>query len=147
MVIAEEVSAPTIRVAQENDDIRGRGELPAADAYALGLLLNATFNPDHHPPATALPPHPPPTAAARGNIPNTVFPLYKRLLNPNAKGRLTAKGFLEIGMAKSGFFASNRLVKVCLGLDNFALASEAEKMILLRYARIFICVRSSLTPP
>ncbi|GAW00339.1 armadillo-type protein [Lentinula edodes] len=109
-----------------------KGEPPAADAYALGLLLNATFNPDHHPPATASPPHPPPTAAARGNIPNAVFSLYKRLLNPNAKGRLTAKGFLEIGMAESGFFASNRLVKVCLGLDNFALASEAEKMILLR---------------
>ncbi|KAJ4468330.1 hypothetical protein J3R30DRAFT_3662182 [Lentinula aciculospora] len=105
---------------------------PAADAYALGLLLSATFNPGHHPPATASPPHPPPTATARGNIPAAIFPSYKKLLNPNVKGRLTAKGFLEIGMADSGFFASNRLVKVCLGLDNFALASESEKMILLR---------------
>ncbi|KAJ3749224.1 armadillo-type protein [Lentinula detonsa] len=109
-----------------------QGDPPAADAYALGLLINATFNPDHHPPATASPPHPPPTAAARANIPNTVFSLYKKLLNPNPKGRLTAKGFLEIGMSDSGFFSSNRLVKVCLGLDNFALASESEKMILLR---------------
>ncbi|KAJ3842095.1 armadillo-type protein [Lentinula raphanica] len=105
---------------------------PAADAYALGLLVNATFNPDHHPPATASPPHPPPAAVSRGNMPNAVFPMYKKLLNPNPKGRLTAKGFLEIGMSDSSFFASNRLVKVCSGLDNFALASESEKLILLR---------------
>ena len=110
-----------------------RGEPPEADAYALGLLLNATFNPDNHPPPTASPPHPPPTAAARGNIPNAIFPLYKKLVNPNPKGRLTPKSFLEIGMSDSGFFAGNRLVKVCSGLDNFALASESEKMTLLRY--------------
>ncbi|THV06735.1 ARM repeat-containing protein [Dendrothele bispora CBS 962.96] len=109
-----------------------QGEPSAADAYALGLLLNAAFNPDHHPPTTASPPHPPPPASARGNIPNVVFPLYKRLLNPNAKGRLTAKGFLEVGMTDTGFFANNRLVKICLGLDNFAIGSEAEKASLLR---------------
>ncbi|KAE9408578.1 ARM repeat-containing protein [Gymnopus androsaceus JB14] len=109
-----------------------QGEPPEADAYALGLLLNATFNPDNHPPPTASPPHPPPTAAARGNIPNAIFPLYKKLVNPNPKGRLTPKSFLEIGMSDSGFFAGNRLVKVCSGLDNFALASESEKMTLLR---------------
>jgi len=111
---------------------RRRGEPSAADAYALGLLLNAAFNPEDHPPATASPPHPPPPASARGNIPNAVFPLYKRLLNPNAKGRLTPKGFLEVGMSDSGFFANNRLVKVCLGLDNFAIRNEAEKASLLR---------------
>ena len=27
----------------------------------------------------------------------------------------------------SGFFVSNRLIKVCAGLDNFNIASEAEK--------------------
>ncbi|KAF5388789.1 hypothetical protein D9757_005678 [Collybiopsis confluens] len=107
-------------------------EPSAPDAYALGLLLNAAFNPDHHPPATASPPHPPPPVASRGNIPNVIFPLYKKLLNPTPKGRLTAKGFLEIGMADSGFFSGNRLVKVCSGLDNFALASDFEKMTLLR---------------
>ncbi|THH30408.1 hypothetical protein EUX98_g3776 [Antrodiella citrinella] len=51
--------------------------------------------------------------------------------------RLTAKGLLELGMAEtagegSGFFATNRLVRVCTGLDNFNLASESEKAILLR---------------
>ncbi|KAJ7072523.1 hypothetical protein C8F01DRAFT_1104261 [Mycena amicta] len=107
-------------------------EPPAADAYALGLLLHAVFNPTHPPPATASPPHPPPQPSSRGAIPTSVFPSFKKLLNPNPKGRLTPNGFLGIGMAETGFFANNRLVKVCLGLDNFSLSSESEKNVLLR---------------
>ena len=52
---------------------------------------------------------------------------------------MTPAHFLELGMSHtagegSGFFASNRLVKVCAGLDNFNLASEAEKASLLKSA-------------
>ncbi|KAF8893945.1 hypothetical protein BD779DRAFT_1753347 [Infundibulicybe gibba] len=108
------------------------GNVEAADAYALGLLLHAVFNPIQPPPATAHPPHPPPTPASRGLIPPSVFPGFKRLLNPNPKTRLTPQAFLELGMTDTGFFANNRLVKVCLGLDNFALGSEADKNTLLR---------------
>lgn len=108
-----------------------------ADAYALGLLIHAVFNPTLPPPPTTHPPHPPPTAASRALIPNVLFSPFKRLLNPNPKARLTPKDFLEIGMAQtagegSGFFANNRLVKVCSGLDNFSLGSEGEKTTLLR---------------
>ena len=115
-----------------------RRQGPAAgDAYALGLLIHAVFNPTQPPPATAQPPHPPPTAASRGAIPHALFGCYKRLLNPNPKARLTPKHFLELGMAEvtgesSGFFANNRLVKVCAGLDNFSLGSESEKALLLK---------------
>ncbi|PPQ98450.1 hypothetical protein CVT24_004129 [Panaeolus cyanescens] len=104
----------------------------AADAYALGLLLHAVFNPSHPPPPTAEPPHPPPAANSRGSIPTAVFPVFKKLMNPNPKSRLYAKGFLEVGMAEQGFFSNNRLVKVCSGLDNFSLASDSEKSTLLR---------------
>ncbi|KAL4248157.1 Catalytically Inactive Kinase-Related Protein [Abortiporus biennis] len=108
----------------------------AADSYALGLLIHFSFNPSHPLPATAQPPHPPPAASSRGSIPTSIFPAYKKLLNPNPKARLTAKTFLDLGMAETagegGFFAKNRLVKVCAGLDNFALGSEAEKASLLR---------------
>ncbi|KAF8813689.1 ARM repeat-containing protein [Phlegmacium glaucopus] len=104
----------------------------AADAYALGLLLHSVFNPSHPPPPTVEPPHPPPNASSRGAIPNSIFPSFKRLLNPSPKGRLNAKGFLEIGVAETGFFSNNRLVKVCSGLDNFAIGSENEKNMLLR---------------
>ena len=103
-----------------------------ADGYALGILLHTVFNPSHSPLATLSPPHPPPSAASRGSIPPSVFNSFKRLLNPNPKSRLTPKQFLEVGMAESGFFKSNRLVKVCLGLDNFMLGSETEKVVLLR---------------
>jgi len=109
-----------------------RADVAAADAYALGLLLHSVFNPNQPPPPTAEPPHPPPAPSSRGAIPTSVFPAFKKLLNPNPKGRLSAKAFLEIGMAETGFFSNNRLVKVCGGLDNFALSSEAEKNMLLK---------------
>lgn len=108
------------------------GDVAAADAYSLGLLLHAVFNPSHPMPATAQPPHTPPTPSSRGAIPQSVFSLFKKLLNPNPKGRLSAKGFLEVGMTDTGFFSNNKLVKVCSGLDNFALASEGDRSTLLR---------------
>ncbi|KZT04700.1 ARM repeat-containing protein [Laetiporus sulphureus 93-53] len=109
----------------------------AADAYALGLLIFCAFNTSLPLPATVHPPHPPPTAASRGSIPNTLFSPYKRLLNPNPKARLTPQHFLELGMAEtagdgSGFFAKNRLVKVCSGLDNFSVGSESDRAALIR---------------
>ncbi|KAH0832319.1 hypothetical protein J3R83DRAFT_13329 [Lanmaoa asiatica] len=116
------------------------GPIPAADSYALGLLLHSVFNPTHPPPETVEPPHPPPQPSSRGSIPPSVFPSFKKLLNPSPKGRTTPKTFLDTGMAEtageaSGFFSSNRLVKVCAGLDNFSLAGEAEKATLLRTLR------------
>lgn len=110
-----------------------RGHCSAADAYALGLLINGVFNPSNHPPPTANPPHPPPTAASRGAIPAPIFPLVKNLLNPNGKSRHSPQRFLDAGMADAGFFSTNPIVRVCVGLDNFAIGSEAEKGTLLRY--------------
>ncbi|KAG2054993.1 ARM repeat-containing protein [Suillus hirtellus] len=109
----------------------------AADGYALGLLLHAVFNPTHPPSPTAQPPHPPPQVSSRGAIPLSVFPSFKKLLNPNAKSRMSPKNLLDIGMAESGgeghgFFVHNRLVKVCAGLDGFTLSSESDKASLLR---------------
>ncbi|KAI5116981.1 hypothetical protein M0805_001592 [Coniferiporia weirii] len=107
-----------------------------ADAYALGLLIHYVFNPQAPAPATADPPHPPPQPSSRGAIPTTLFGPYKRLLNPNAKARLSPAAFLEMGMAETGdnngFFANNSFVRICQGLDQFSLSGEAEKAILLR---------------
>ncbi|TEB37493.1 hypothetical protein FA13DRAFT_1786619 [Coprinellus micaceus] len=107
-------------------------DVAAADAYALGLLLHSVFNPSHLPPSTADPPHLPPPASSRGAIPLPIFPLFKKLLNPSPASRATSKHFLDVGMSESGFFASNKLVKVCLGLDNFAISNDAEKATFLR---------------
>lgn len=113
------------------------GPIHAADSYALGLLLHATFNPTDPLPATAQPPHPPPQPSSRGAIPQSVFPSFRKLLNPNPNTRMSPKIFLDIGMAEtvgegSGFFSDNRLVKVCGGLDHFGLSSESEKGTLIR---------------
>ena len=120
-----------------------------ADAYGLGILLHCLFNPDHPLPATLQPPHSPPVASSRGAIPTTLFPLFKRLLNPNHKARLSPKSFLEAGTGAKGdgsaFFTNNTLVQICSGLDGFALASEAEKMTLLRYELAFQVVVPRLT--
>ncbi|KAG1853067.1 hypothetical protein F4604DRAFT_1591656, partial [Suillus subluteus] len=110
--------------------------VPASDGYALGLLLHAVFNPTHPPPPTAQPPHPPPQVSSRGAIPLSVFPSFKKLLNPNAKLRMSFKNLLDIGMAESdgeghGVVVHNRLVKVCDGLDGFTLSSESDKASLL----------------
>lgn len=104
----------------------------AADGYALGVLLHTVFNSPDTPLPTLSPPHPPPSASSRGSIPFALFNSFKRLLNPNPKNRLTPKKFLELGMSDSGFFQSNNLVKICLGLDNFVISNEAEKSSFLR---------------
>ncbi|KZV89648.1 ARM repeat-containing protein [Exidia glandulosa HHB12029] len=107
-----------------------------ADAYALGILINSVFNPTFSVPPTTQPPHPQIAASSRGAIPPPIFAHYKRLLNPSPKARLTPKGFLELGMdTATGFFALNPLVRVCAGLDNFAVASESDKTELIRTLR------------
>ena len=111
--------------------------IEAPDGYALGLLLHSVFNRDAPLPPTSQPPHPPPAANSRGSIPTSLWPSFKRLLNPSAKARMSPKAFLELGMGeKAGdgarFFADNHLVQVCAGLDQFAIGSDAEKATLLR---------------
>ncbi|CAG8756498.1 4909_t:CDS:1, partial [Acaulospora colombiana] len=117
-------------------------ELPSgvSDAYALGILLNSVFNLTTTPPATVHPPHTVPTASSRGNIPTNIFPLFKKLLNPSSKPRLTCQAFLEIGMGERAgvdgvpgrFFVDNHLVRVCSQLEGFPLASDGEKAEFLR---------------
>ncbi|KAI0058015.1 ARM repeat-containing protein [Artomyces pyxidatus] len=109
----------------------------AADSYALALLIHSLFNPNAGPPPTAQPPHPPPQPSSRGAIPPSVFTSFKKLLNPNPKPRMTAKTFLEAGLAESlgdggGFFKENRLLKICEGLESFGLMADGERAVLLR---------------
>lgn len=127
-----------ISASATNRDDPCSAPIEAPDGYALGLLLHSVFNRDAPPPPTSLPPHPPPAANSRGSIPTNLWPSFKRLLNPSAKARMTPKGFLELGMGeKAGdgarFFADNHLVKICAGLDQFAIGSDADKAALLRH--------------
>jgi len=64
--------------------------------------------------------------------------LFKKLLTPDPRNRMTVKTFLDIGTSDlsgegSGFFSQNRLVKICQGLDNFALSTDSEKSNMIRF--------------
>ncbi|CDZ98148.1 arm repeat-containing protein [Phaffia rhodozyma] len=110
------------------------------DAYSLALLIHAVFNPSLPLPPTVTPPHPAPQPSSRGAIPQAIFPLFKRLLNPNPKTRLTATMFLQEaggadgtdGSDRRGFFGGNRLVWICKGLEGWGLSGEGERVEILK---------------
>jgi len=113
------------------------GPNAAIDAYALGLLIFNLFNPTVLHPPFLNPPYNPPQPSTRGAIPPPVWSSFKKLLNPNPKGRLTPKALLDVGVAESlgengGFFKGNKLFKICEGLGNFGLMADGERAALLR---------------
>ncbi|KAI0248189.1 armadillo-type protein [Lactifluus subvellereus] len=111
--------------------------IAAIDAYALALLTFNLFNPAISHPQFLDPPYNPPQPSTRGSIPPPLWPSFKKLLNPNPKGRMTPKALLDVGMAESlgesgGFFKRNGLFKICEGLETFGLMSDAERTTFLR---------------
>ncbi|KAJ1304280.1 hypothetical protein OPQ81_005440 [Rhizoctonia solani] len=106
------------------------------DSYSLGILIHTVFNvkdSSHDPlPATASPPHTAPGPSAKGAIPNSIFPHYKKLLNPAPAARLTPSSFLNLGTAPGSFFSENPLFRICEALEGFALSNEVEKSSLLK---------------
>ena len=115
------------------------GPIAAIDAYALALSIFNMFNPSvSHPPFLS-PPYNPPQPSSRGTIPPSLWSSFKKMLNPNPKGRMTPKALLDVGMAESlgengGFFRGNGLFKICEGLGNFGLMADGERAALLRCA-------------
>ncbi|KAI0291130.1 hypothetical protein BC826DRAFT_1023864 [Russula brevipes] len=113
------------------------GPFAAIDAYALALLTFNLFNPTVSHPPFLDPPYSPPQPSTRGAIPPPLWPSFKKMLNPNPKGRMTPKALLDVGMAESlgengGFFRGNRLFKICEELGSFGLMSDGERAALLR---------------
>ncbi|QRW21261.1 other/SCY1 protein kinase [Rhizoctonia solani] len=106
-------------------------ELPVSttDSYSLGILIHTVFNvkdSSHDPlPATANPPHPAPNPSAKGAIPNSIFPHYKKLLNPTPAARLSPSAFLNLGTAPGSFFSENPLFRICEALEGFATIKDS----------------------
>ncbi|WVR00194.1 hypothetical protein IAU59_007336 [Kwoniella sp. CBS 9459] len=98
-----------------------------SDTYMLALLLFSLYNPLG--PLPSLNTQPSPSMA--GALPKSLFPLWKRMLNPNPRTRLATTSFVAEAES-AGFWASNPLVSLVGGLDNFELASESDKLSLLR---------------
>lgn len=72
----------------------------------------------------------------RGSFPPALFQPWRRLGNPNPAARLKTTAFLDLGQHPGeGWWPSNRLVKLSAALDGFGLASEDERISLIRTLR------------
>lgn len=113
-----------------------RGETSAFDSYQLHLLLFNLFNGplpiafSHSSDSTPALPN------ARGSIPQSLFAAWRRLGNPNPRPRLKTDLFLELGNgsegAGGGWWPMNRLVKLSAALEGFSLATESERLSIIR---------------
>jgi SCY1-like protein 1 len=72
-----------------------------------------------------------PTPGLAGAVPKTLFPIWKRMVNPNPRTRLPTTSFVDEAAA-TGFWSQNPLANLVDGLDGFELRSEGEKLSLLR---------------
>lgn len=97
------------------------------DTYLLAMFLFVLFNPEKPLPNFSAAP----TPASAGQLPKRLFPLWKRMLNPNAKTRLSTINFVA-EVVQTGFWNDNPLVQLVDGLDGFELRSDGEKNALLR---------------
>ncbi|WVQ84322.1 hypothetical protein IAT38_006474 [Cryptococcus sp. DSM 104549] len=98
-----------------------------SDTYILAMLLFTLYNPLA--PIPTFTTQPSPTIA--GSLPKSLFPLWKRMLNPNPRTRLSTISF-PAEADSTGFYSSNPLVSLVTGLDGFELKSESDKLSLLR---------------
>lgn len=109
------------------------------DAYLFALLIHTIYNPQQSlPNLTAAP-----TISTSGSIPRALFPIYKRMLNPNPRTRLSTTSFIP-EVEQLGFWHGNNLVELVDSLEAFELASEGEKSALLRRIKESI---ATLPPP
>lgn len=141
-----------LHLTRDSSDLTSSNNPSAADSYGFGLLIHFVFNPSQPAPPTSHPPHPPPQPSSRASIPGGIFPLFKKLLTPDPRSRMTIKTFLDIGMSDvsgegSGFFSHNRLVNICQDLDNFALSSDSEKSNMIRFVAGLVPRQPTLRDP
>lgn len=109
------------------------------DAYLFALLIHTIYNPHQSlPDLTSAP-----TQATAGAIPRSLFPIFKRMLNPNPRTRLSTAAFIP-ELEKIGFWQGNNLVELVDSLEAFELASEGEKATVLRRIKESI---ATLPPP
>lgn len=94
----------------------------------LAMWLFWLYNPEKPLPRLSAPP----TPATAGAIPKNLFPLWKRMLTPNARTRLSTANLV---LEAESWFKQNPLVQLVEGLDGFELRSDGEKQALLRVIR------------
>lgn len=96
---------------------------PAVDAWGFACLISELCGA-----ATPGPAQP----SDLGRLPPSMQQQYKRLLNPNPKGRLAVAGFLDQGRRAGGYFSTS-LISITESLDSLGLKSEGEREEFLEY--------------
>ncbi|KAK4191453.1 putative N-terminal kinase-like protein [Podospora australis] len=103
-------------LAKSGWDAIKRNPHSAVDAYDFGALIfeifNGSFTSDQ--------------AGQTKNIPASLHPSYKRLVNTNPKARLSVAHFLEQGRRNGSFF-DTPLIKLTDGVENLGVKSETER--------------------
>ncbi|KDB24428.1 SCY1 protein kinase [Trichophyton interdigitale MR816] len=89
----------------------------AVDAYNFGVLIYEAFNGSFQSPEQA---------GQTSNIPPSMRPSYKKLMNPNPKLRLSVAHFLEQGKRSGGFFQTP-LIRLSQDIESLGLKSEEER--------------------
>lgn len=117
----------------------GSQDPAVSDTYLLALFIFSLYNPDSPLPNLSAAPQ----IGSIGSMPKSLFPLYKRMLNPNARTRLPTTRFVE-EVGATDYWKGNNLIELVDQLEGFELAGEADKLSLLR--RIGGSV-DSLPPP
>ena len=96
----------------------------SVDAYGYGVLISEVFNGSISS-SGQLP--------QAGNLPPELQQIYKRLVNPNPKMRLSVSQFLDQGRRSGGFFPTP-LVNLTESIDSLGLKTEGERDEFLRFA-------------
>ncbi|KAK2841639.1 hypothetical protein FQN49_006058 [Arthroderma sp. PD_2] len=98
-------------------DVIKSNPLPAVDAYNLGVVIFEAFNGTFKGPEQA---------GQTSNIPPSMRPSYKKLMNANPKLRLSVAHFLDQGKRSGGFFQTP-LIRLSQDIESLGLKSEEER--------------------
>ena len=109
---------------------KGSTDPSAADTYVLAMLIFAMYNPGL--PIPNITSNPSPSVA--GAIPKQLLPIWRRMLTPNPKTRLSTPAFVN-EVESTGFWANNPLAALVESLEGFELKSEADKLSVLRVVK------------
>ncbi|KAJ2456314.1 Nuclear aminoacylation-dependent tRNA export pathway component [Coemansia sp. RSA 2336] len=104
-------------MAAQNWALVEGGKLGALDGWGLAVLIYEIYNGELHA-ATQM--------QTQGQIPQSVWQLYRRLCATDMRRRATAAEFLQAGQQPGGFFDS-KFVRACQFIENVAVKEEDER--------------------
>ncbi|KAJ2653639.1 Nuclear aminoacylation-dependent tRNA export pathway component [Coemansia sp. RSA 1250] len=104
-------------MAAQNWALVQGGKLGALDGWGLAVLIYEIYNGELQA-ATQM--------QTQGQIPQSVWPLYRRLYATDMRRRATAAEFLQVGQQTGGYLDS-KFVRACQFIENVAVKEEEER--------------------